>query len=74
MKKFFNKAKETALMAVFGIGKALYSFSRGLLFLSFFMIAGQLILLYLFLKGLYLDFAGGHVKVENFFENINFKL
>ena len=74
MKNFFNKLWKSTLMILIGLGSSLYSFFKGLTLLLFFFLAAEVIVGFMFLKGLTLNFVKGYDGVQGYLKNINFKL
>ena len=74
MKNFFNKLWKSTLMILIGLGSSLYSFFKGLTLLLFFFLAAEVIVSFMFLKGLTLNFVKGYDGVQGYLKNINFKL
>ena len=74
MKNFFDKLYKSILMVLIGIGSTIYSFFKGLTLLLFFFLAAVVIVSFMFLKGLTLNFVKGYDGVQGYLKNINFKL
>ena len=69
-----KKLGRAALYLILGFGKSIYSWIKGLTLLFFFILAAVVLISYMAIKGLILNFVGGFDKVNNYFKNINFNV